>query len=200
MALVSGLLPDALLAIAANALLLNISSMVYMFYLGISIAANVRIGNALGAGEPARASLAAWLALALAALGSCMCAAALIAGRHTLPHLFTEDEEIDDYTSDLLIVAAVFQLPDAVNGAVQGIFRGSGRQRRGAILNFVAYYVAGIPIGIVLAFRWELGLLGLWVGMTIGLCIVGLTGTFMILRSDWLTLAANANQRLGREQ
>ena len=156
LAVISGLLPDAVLAIGVNAILLNLSSMVYMLYLGVSIAANVRIGNALGSGLPRRANLAAKLAVGLAAVCAAMCAVFLLAFHESLPTVFTHDPEIGEYCSRLLFVAAAFQLPDAINGAVQGILKGSGRQSIGAYLNFVAYYVAGIPFGILLAFHFEM--------------------------------------------
>ena len=73
------------------------------------------------------------------------CATSLLAFRERIPAFFTADDAIKGLTSDLLCVVAVFQLPDAVNGAVQGVFRGSGRQNLGARLNFVAYYLLGIP-------------------------------------------------------
>ena len=49
-----------------------------------------------------------------------------------------------------------------------GVLRGSGRQYIGAIMNFVAYFVIGLPLGITLAIKLDMGALGLWVGMTVG--------------------------------
>ena len=46
--------------------------------------------------------------------------------------------------------------------------KGSGRQYIGAVTSFVAYYIIGIPVGIVLGFKTDLGVIGLWAGMTIG--------------------------------
>ena len=46
-----------------------------------------------------------------------------------------------------------------------GILRGSGRQALGAVINFVAYYVIGLPLGISLAFAAHLGALGMWIGL-----------------------------------
>ena len=196
LALISGLLPDAVIAIGSNAILLNIASMVYMFYLGVSIATNVRIGNALGAGLPARAALASNLGVGLGVLCSILCATILLVFREELPGFFTNDPEIDAYTSDLLIIAATFQLPDAINGTIQGIFRGSGRQTLGAWLNFVAYYLCGIPFGVLLAFHFDQGLWGLWVGMTIGLVVVGVVGLWIVCTSKWKQLAEDAIRRM----
>ena len=51
---------------------------------------------------------------------------------------------------------------------IGGIFRGSGRQYIGAIMNIIAYYVIGLPLGISLALKAKWGILGLWIGMTFG--------------------------------
>ena len=48
------------------------------------------------------------------------------------------------------------------------MLRGSGRQYIGAIMNFVGYYIIGLPLGITLAIKVKWGVLGLWIGMAAG--------------------------------
>ena len=70
-ALLCGIIPDpeeALIAIGSNAIVLNVSTFIFMTYLGIGVAGNVRIGNALGAGDAHRAEVATYLAVAIALL------------------------------------------------------------------------------------------------------------------------------------
>ena len=78
----------------------------------------------------------------------------------------------------------------------QGIFRGSGQQRLGAQLNFVAYYVLGLPFGCVLAFVFSLGLAGLWLGMTLGLYAIAFAGSLILVWTDWKVQAQEAQKRL----
>jgi len=199
LSLISGLLPDSQLSIGANAILLNIESVVYMCYLGNSISCNMRIGNALGAGLPNRARVAANLALGIAFAMSLLMATLLIMNRLALPLLFTQDNQIRDYCTALLYIVAIYQLPDSINATVQGIFRASGRQAIGAKLNFFAYYIVGIPFGIILAFYYHQGLRGLWIGLSTGLCFVTIIGAYITLcRSDWEQLAIDAKQRMKR--
>ena len=54
-----------------------------------------------------------------------------------------------------------------VQGTVAGIIRGSGRQKIGAIMNFVFYYLIGLPIGISLALLTDLGATGMWTGLCV---------------------------------
>jgi len=66
----------------------------------------------------------------------------------------------------------------------------------GAILNFCAYYIVGIPIGAYIAFRCKMGVIGLWFGMTLGLLSIAICGIFIISKSDWVMLANQARNRV----
>jgi MATE family multidrug resistance protein len=91
---------------------------------------------------------------------------------------------------------ALFQLPDAINGVEQGVFRGSGRQALSAKLNFVAYYIIGIPVGYFLALPLGMGVEGLWIGMSAGLFAISTLNSMVIWRSNWAALSADARKRL----
>lgn len=123
---------------------MNVSSMTYMLYLGVSVSGNVRIGNAIGAGDLVRAESASIVTLGLGALMSVINIVFLLTFRMKLPWLITTDIDIVKEAQRLFVVAAIFQLPDAIAGCIQGIFRGSGRQALAAKLNFTAYYVIGV--------------------------------------------------------
>mmetsp|Transcript_22607 Transcript_22607/g.65066 ORF Transcript_22607/g.65066 Transcript_22607/m.65066 type:complete len:519 (-) Transcript_22607:51-1607(-) len=194
--LICGLLPDAVVDIGANAIMMNINALMFMFYLGLSVSGNVRIGNALGAADPKRARVAALGSIGMCAAMATLLSTFLLLSRRFLPLLFTHDETIGDLASTLIVVAAIFQLPDAVNGSIQGIFRGSGRQNIGAQLNFAAYYLLGIPFGCILAFTFGLGVVGLWIGMTVALTIIAIVGTTLVVTSDWAKLSKDARSRV----
>lgn len=162
---------------------MNSSSLTYMPYLGVSVSGNVRVGNALGAGDVHRAEIASKLTLAAGAIMSVWNVAFLLSCRTVLPRFFTTDADIARKAQRLFLVAAAFQFPDAINGCVQGIFRGSGRQAQAAAYNFVAYYIIGIPVGYVLGIQLGLGVEGLWWGMTAGLCSIAI-GTWESLHSN----------------
>jgi len=196
MGIICGWLPEAVVSIGANAVMMQISSMVYMLYYAISVSGNVRIGNALGANSTTRAEIAAKLTLGSSILVSLTVAIFLLLFRTRLPRLFTTDPTICKLTSDLLTIAAAFQLGDAVNSGVQGVLRASGRQDLGAKLNFVAFYVLGIPLGAWFALGplgW--GVVGLWVGMSISVYSIAILGSVVVLRSDWKALAEEARCR-----
>ncbi len=196
-ALLCGLLPgkQGIIGIGANAIILSITSMTYMMYLGVSVAGSVRIGNALGNGNRYKAEIASYLALALSSAISIMNVIVLLLFRFQLPHIFTSDSEICEKVTRLLCIGAVFQLPDAVYGSVQGIFRGSGRHALGAKLNFIAYYCIGIPLGYFFGLRFGLGVEGLWMGMTMGLISVSICGLVVVVKSNRRGLVLYSKER-----
>lgn len=97
-------------------------------------------------------------------------------------------------SSEVLIVYALFQISDAANAAISGIFRGTGNQALGARLNFIAYYVFGIPTSILMGFYFHLGLSGLWMGIFVGLGIVAIIGCILVSRIDWQKWASMARR------
>ena len=211
-ALISGWLPNAISAIGANAILLNLSSCTFMFYLGIAVSGNVRIGNALGAGDPKRAMVASVLSIVLASIVALILAGLLLVFQNTLPTWFTIDDDIIKYvpiffislyiyvlfslTQQAIFVTALFQLSDGVNGAVQGSFRGLGKLALGAKLNFVGYYVVGLPLGALFAFTYGMGLIGLWLGMTVGLACICVAGGVLLYNTNWEKMSQEAKDRI----
>jgi MATE family multidrug resistance protein len=198
LALLCGILPgqEAIIGIGANSIVMNVTSLTYTLYLGASVSGNVRVGNALGAGDAHRAEIASNLSLASGAVISLLNMAFLMTSRMKLPSLFTTDVGIVEKAQHLLLIATAFQLPDAINACNQGIFRGSGRQSLAALYNFVAFYIIGLPLGYVLGINFGFGIEGLWWGITTGLFAIALGSLAIVLQSDWKKLADDASLRL----
>jgi MATE family multidrug resistance protein len=199
-ALLCGILPgqEAIVGIGANSIIMNVSSITYTLYQGVAVSGNVRVGNALGAGEAHRAEVASKLTFACGAILSCINVAFLLTFRHGIPWIFTSDPDIIEQAKTLLLITTAFQFSDAFNACVQGVFRGSGRQALAAKYNFVAFYIIGIPLGYTLGVREGYGVEGLWLGITAGLFSIAIGGTTVVMQSDWKKLASEANSRLSR--
>jgi len=198
-ALLCGILPndeEAEIAVGANAIVTQINSLLFMFYLGTSVSGNIRIGNALGAGDVHRAKFAFYLSLALGILLSLVSILCIVWYRETLPNFFTTDEDLIGNATDLLLVFALFQFPDSVNCVEQGVFNAIGKLTLAAKLNFTAYYVLGIPLACILGLTLGLGVEGLWLGITVGLFWGSTVNSIILFRSDWEQLSMDARKRL----
>lgn len=91
---------------------------------------------------------------------------------------FSPDPAVVRVGATLLLVAAAFQLFDGVQVVTTGALRGAGDTKTPMLANFVAYWFIGIPLGYFLCFRLRWGALGIWIGLCIGLMIIGLALLF----------------------
>lgn len=139
------------------------------------VAASVRVGNLLGLGSASGARIAGHAAAALSVAFGGTVMFLMLLKRETFGYLFTDDEDTVRLVAQVLPLVASFQIADGLAGSCGGTLRGQGRQHLGAAFNLVAYYIIALPLGITLAFTFNKGLSGLWVGQVVGLFIVGLS-------------------------
>jgi MATE family multidrug resistance protein len=146
----------------------------------VASAGAVRVGQAVGRRDPHGASQAGWTALVLG-VGFMACAALafLVAPTHIIG-LFTRDPAVMALGISLLFVAAFFQLFDGLQGVATGVLRGLGDTRTPMLSNLAAHWLVGLPIGYTLCFHGGWGVVGLWIGLSLGLVGVGL-----VLLSTW---------------
>jgi len=77
----------------------------------------------------------------------------------------------------LLGIAAAFQLFDGTQAVATGVLRGLGETRMPMIVNVIGHWVFGLPVGYALCFVFGWGVTGLWIGLSVGLVIAGMTLT-----------------------
>lgn len=173
-------------ALAAQSVLLVSSSVTYQLPFGASVATAVRVGNLLGANRPEEAKISSRVSLILSLAMGGLNSALFLIFRRQWGWLFSSDIEVIQLVEHILPLLAFFQVADGICGIAGGVLRGTGRQAAGAGINMVSYYIIGIPIGLVLTFtRLDLGLAGLWWGLTIAL-LFGSAGMFWLISiTDW---------------
>jgi MATE family multidrug resistance protein len=169
-ALIGRLTPVSL---AGHQIAMNTVSFTYMVPLGISSAAAVRVGQALGRGDVRAAGRSGWTALALGA-GFMSCAAvAFLLVPERIVRLFTPEAAVIKTGISLLLVAAFFQLFDGLQTVATGALRGAGDTRTPMLCHLLAYWLIGLPLGYFLCFRRGWGAAGLWVGLCVALILIG---------------------------
>jgi MATE family multidrug resistance protein len=169
--------------LAAHQVALNFSSLLFMVPLGIGAAAAVRTGQAWGAGSIEGARQAGWTAIRTGVAFGLISAVLLGVGREQIVALYRVENDIFALAVDFLLIAAAFQLGDAVQGVVLGVLRGLGDTRAPFFIVLAGYGLAAAPIGILGTFylsddpRW------IWYGLAVGLIVVA---TALTLRFRWL--------------
>ncbi|XP_059309108.1 protein DETOXIFICATION 16-like isoform X1 [Lycium ferocissimum] len=199
MVLLSGLLPNPKLETSVLSISLNTSTMMYMLPFGLSGATSIRVSNELGAGRPKAARIAAYTALLLATAEGIIVAIFIISVRKLWAYCYSNEEEVVTYVGEMLMFIAGSHFIDANQSVLSGIARGVGWQKIGAIVNLGAYYLWGIPAGIVLAFFYHFGGKGLWLGLTLSLLAQALIYLVVTLRTNWDKEAKKATGKVTPE-
>jgi len=165
--------------LAAHQIAINLATISYMTTSGLAAAAAIRVSNELGKKDFATLRTVAFVLLSLAMAIMFLWGLLFVAGRNFLPTLYVNDPEVIAIASPLLIIAGFFQLSDGVQVVCLGALRGLHDVKIPSVFIFIAYWIIGLPLGYLLAFKIGWGANGIWMGLLIGLT---LTATAMVLR------------------
>jgi MATE family multidrug resistance protein len=160
-------------ALASHQIALNIAAFVFMVPLGMASAGAVAVGQHVGRRDPIGAARAGWTALLVISLFMLAVATTFVAAPRPLLGVFTREEAVLQLGASLLAVAALFQLFDGLQGVATGILRGLGDTRTPMLWNLAGHWAFGLPVGYSLCFIWGWGVIGLWIGLSVGLTLVG---------------------------
>ena len=159
------------LPVAAHQVAINYSGLVFMVPLGIAGAITVRVGNAMGRGDPVGARRAGIVGTALATgFGLCSALVMILIPEHIV-RIYTADREVIELAASLLLLAAIFQVADCIQVAVAGALRGLKDTRIPMLYSVVAYWMIGMTVGWFLTFPLDWGPAGMWVGILTGLSV-----------------------------
>lgn len=159
-------------AIAAHQIAINIASLTFMVPLGVSGAAAVLVGQAVGAGDIAGARRGALAALLAGAGFMLVSGLTLTVLPGLLAGVYTRDPAVLSVAITLIPIAGVFQVFDGLQVVSIGVLRGVGDTRTPLLVNILGFWLIGLPVSLTLAFRAGLGAPGLWWGLVVGLILV----------------------------
>ncbi|XP_019748371.1 multidrug and toxin extrusion protein 1-like isoform X3 [Hippocampus comes] len=181
--------------LAVQHALISVANLNYMVTLGIQAATCARVGNALGCGDTAGAILTCKVALFLSVTFGIAQAILLGATKSVVGLLFTSDPNIINLLSHLMSIYCFQQLFDGIVGVSAGIFMGTGKQKIGAVANFIGHYCIGLSVGIVLMFVYKLNILGFWVGLLISVVLQSAFYIVVIFKLNWKSITDEVQVR-----
>ncbi len=156
---------------AAHQVAINLASMTYMMASGLSAAAAIKAGNHFGAKDHDNLRHSAISSYHIVLMFMLVTACIFTLGNQLLPWMYTTDKAVISIAAQLLIIAALFQLFDGTQVVGLGILRGMGDVNLPTFITFLAYWVFGLPVGYLLGITFNLGVKGIWYGLTLGLMI-----------------------------
>ncbi|AWK07274.1 MATE family efflux transporter [Flavobacterium crocinum] len=178
---------------AANQIALSLASLTFMFAMGLSVTSMIRVSNQRGLTDYKKLLVVARSIFLLAIVLEVFFALVFIAFHTVLPHIFlnmentiqlTDNTEVIEIASKLLLIAAVFQISDGIQVVVLGALRGLQDVKIPMYITFVAYWVIGFPISYYLGEHTELKAQGVWIGLLAGLTAAAV---MLYLRFNYLT-------------
>lgn len=165
--------PLGVVDVAGHQIALNFSSLLFVLPLSLSMAVTIRVGYRLGQGSTLDAKISALTGLYTAVGMATATALFTVVMREPIALLYNDNPEVVTLASQLMLLASIYQISDAIQVIGSGILRGYKDTRSIFFITFTAYWVLGLPSGYVLALTdWvvaPMGPAGFWTGFIIGL-------------------------------
>ena len=169
---------------AAHQVALSIAATTYMMASGLSAAASVRVGNELGLKNREGVRTAGFSAFIIVLVFMSLMATCFILFRNYLPLLFNNNADVIAVSSSLIVIAAFFQLSDGTQVVGLGALRGMKDVKIPTIITLIAYWIIGLPMSYVFAFKFNFGVQGIWYGLSLGL---GIAAVLLFLRFNYVS-------------
>lgn len=167
--------PLGVMAVGAHQIAINVSALLFMFPLSLSIAASIRSAYHVGARDAERFQALVRTSISFMLVVVIFCAVLTITFRRQIIGCYTDDVTIIDAAAMLLVMCSIYQLPDAHQALMSGLLRGCHDTRAITWVNMFSYWVIGFPLACVLIRTdWlvpALGAMGAWVSFVIALTI-----------------------------
>lgn len=157
--------------LAAHQIVISVVSTTYMLTLGLSVAATIRISSKYSLKQYIELRKIGWSVIIMSFIFMIFCGILFIILRFKLPAIYINEENVIYIASNLLIVAAFFQISDGVQCVILGLLRGMQDVRLPMWISLFSYWIIGIPFGWFLSIYMDMKSLGIWIGLGFGLTI-----------------------------
>ncbi len=155
--------------VAAHQIALSFTSMTFMIPLSISSAIAVRVGHTIGRRRPSQTRRAVRVGIATTFTLALVSCATMALFPHRCVAIFSHDPQLRNAAASLLTLAAIFQVPDAMQVSCAGALRGCKDTRIPMLIQTIAYWGIGLPCGCYLGLYLNWGARGFWIGLICGL-------------------------------
>ncbi|XP_047938892.1 protein DETOXIFICATION 35-like isoform X2 [Salvia hispanica] len=161
-----------------------------------SLSICVRVSNELGMGHPRAARYAVYVTLLQSLAIGIVCMILVLATRNHIALIFTDSQDMQSAVARLSGLLGITMLLNSIQPVVSGVAIGGGWQAQVAYINLACYYVFGLPLGYVLGYVANLGVVGLWGGMIAGVGLQTLLLLLLLYRTNWNKEVEQTTERL----
>ncbi|XP_010254988.1 PREDICTED: protein DETOXIFICATION 33-like [Nelumbo nucifera] len=193
---ITGHLKNPLIPVDAISICMNINGWDLMIAIGFNAAISVRVSNELGASDHQAAKFAVKVVSVTSVIIGLIAMLLIMTTRIYFPVLFTSNVEVMKEVSKLSILLGVTVLLNSLQPVLSGVAIGAGWQAIIAYVNIACYYIVGLPIGLLLGFKFDFGVEGIWGGMIGGILLQTIILVIITLRTDWKREVSQAENRI----
>lgn len=186
--------------LGAHTLLITLCGFIYRTPLSLGVAAGTELARRLRERSLDHAVEATRMSIALAGGIAMTVFISLSALHNDIPRLLTTEEQIVRLMQPILPILGGFMFFDAFVGVMNGILRGIGKQKYGATLQLIGYYMIGLPVSAMTGFGLRWNLKGLWTGISVAMIVVASLEAVYLRSIDWEQLVNDATEPNVAEQ
>ncbi|MEO6220964.1 MAG: MATE family efflux transporter [Ginsengibacter sp.] len=168
---ISGIIIGTLGAVqlAAHQIAISCAALAFMISWGLAQGGSIRISNAWGRNNWKDISIIGKSTLLSGLLYGIFGAIFFICFRNIFPRAFNDNADVLSLSAVLMLYAAVFQISDATQAIGVGLLRGIKDVKIPTLYIAISYWAVGIPLGCLMAFTFNMGAPGMWIGFVGGL-------------------------------
>ena len=152
-----------------DAVAISANQIAFMIVTAVGASTTIRISHCYGARRFDELGVAAKAALHIVIAWNLFAAIVFVTLRHVIPFIFTTNGEVISLASSMLVLIALYQVPDGIQNISVGVLRGVQDVKIIMPLAFAAYWVLNLPVGYLCGFTLGLGPWGLFIGYFVGL-------------------------------
>lgn len=161
-------------SLAAHQIAMSMSSFSFMLALGVGAASTIRVSHQYGFGDFKAMRKEGFAAVHLSVALMSVSGIAYILFRNYIPVIYTEDILVREMAAKLLVIAALFQIFDAMQLSGLAALRALADVKIPLILSIVSYYLVCLPLGYLCGVVLGMGAVGVWIGLLLGLVFAAL--------------------------
>src|SRR6266566_5273780 len=171
-------------ALAAHQITLQVAAILYMMPFGISMAATIRVGHAVGRNDAAAVKRAGLVGMLLGIVLSTILTLAVIITRGSIARFFLSETTANadatiELAATLLAIGATLFVTDGLQATAVGALRGLKDTRVPLLFAAISYWLIGFSSAYALAFYTPFGAIGVWIGLSLGTVVYA---TLLVLR------------------
>jgi MATE family multidrug resistance protein len=187
------------ISLAANVVLFNFITLIFMIPLGISFAVTTLVGNSIGSRDINSAKKYSIIAVVTGVSMVSVATILVLIFKSSIPYVYTSDEDIVEIVVQLLNIYVCFSIVDAIQIVEHGILKGLGKQKISSIICLVLLYPVNIPVAYTFGFVMGYGIIGLWYSQLITVVLLSVSYFIVIMTCDWNEISRTCVEKFDQD-